>query len=288
LEEALAARPKLLVICVNYNSDSDAVALANDFLQQSASKVIQVIVADNTARGTTNPEMVLPGHHNGQVSVFSSGSNLGYFGAAAAAFAAYREKHPVPDWVAVSNADLSIPYRTFVSRLLEDDPSSCGIVAPSIRSSVTGRDQNPYMRDRPSSSRMHFYKAVFSSKLMSRFYLLLSNLKQSLRLSASVSGPGPVSSSPKSTPTEIYAPHGSFVLFGRRYFEAGGTLNHGTFLYGEEIFVAETARKLQLPVHYNRDLALVHREHTTTASVKSDVLFQYRKDAARYCADTFF
>lgn len=43
----------------------------------------------------------------------------------------------------------------------------------------------------------------------------------------------------------IYAPFGAFIVFHRQYFESGGHLSYGSFLFGEEIFITETARRFQ-------------------------------------------
>src|SRR6185437_3069774 len=67
----------------------------------------------------------------------------------------------------------------------------------------------------------------------------------------------------------IYAPHGSLIIFSRRFFEAGGYLDKDLFLYGEEISVAEMCRSLSLPVLYEPRLRVVHNEHQSTGKALS-------------------
>src|SRR5262249_2176510 len=89
-------------------------------------------------------------------------------------------------------------------------------------------------------------------------------------------------------PVPIYAPHGSFIAFRRTYFERGGSLNHPVFLFGEEIFVAETARRLGLTISYDRRLEVIHREHKSTGYFPSPRISAYSSQAATYCADQYF
>jgi len=277
----------LLVICVNYNSDEDTLSFTKDLLSQKNSQDIHVLIADNSTRSGFGQSLELPKSLLSQVSIFDCDRNLGYFGAAAKALNSFLLTNALPNWVAVSNTDLSLSDRDFVTRLTAIvELENCAIVAPAIQSSLTGRDQNPYMKSRPSKARMHFYKHTFASPILTAIYLFLSDVKRVFRGKPQSRNVDLIRTS--GTQEAIYAPHGSFILFTRKYFEAGGTLNHGTFLYGEEIFVAETARSLGLAVRYNPSLKLVHREHTTTKQVGSDTLFKFRRDAAKYCADTFF
>src|SRR3989442_12924430 len=79
----------------------------------------------------------------------------------------------------------------------------------------------------------------------------------------------------------IYAPHGAFFIFSRRYFEAGGYLDGNLFLYGEEISVAEICRSLGLPVIYEPSLFVVHNERRSTGHVFSRFSFECQKNALR-------
>src|SRR5690606_22306175 len=67
----------------------------------------------------------------------------------------------------------------------------------------------------------------------------------------------------------IYAPHGSFVLFSRGYFENGGILDYPLPLYGEEIFVAETCRAIGADVVYVPEIEVQHDEHVSTRLLNS-------------------
>ncbi len=91
-----------------------------------------------------------------------------------------------------------------------------------------------------------------------------------------------------STTEKIYAPHGSFIALHRSYFEHGGTLDYGAFLFGEEIFIAETARKLGLTVLYEPAIAIEHTERSTAAGLWNRDASRYRKQASRYLVKNYF
>src|SRR3989442_14004267 len=86
----------------------------------------------------------------------------------------------------------------------------------------------------------------------------------------------------------IYAPHGAFFIFSRRYFEAGGYLDGNLFLYGEEISVAEICRSLGLPVIYEPSLCVLHQEHQSTGKVLSRFTYECQKRAMQYVTSRYF
>jgi GT2 family glycosyltransferase len=214
------------------------------------------------------------------------GVNLGYFGGADYALSRHLAEEPLPEWVVLSNPDVRIPAPDFFEQVLDlyaDRPP--GIVAPAIRSVLSRTDQNPYLRRRPSRMRMHFYKWLFRFRLAARGYQRTSLVKlRLLRAVARLKDPAKQGVAPEA----IYAPHGSFMLFHRSYFEAGGTLRHGTFLFGEEIFVAETARLLGLAVIHDPRLVVEHEQGTPSKILGDPDLQTYAKDAAAFVAREYF
>jgi GT2 family glycosyltransferase len=81
---------------------------------------------------------------------------------------------------------------------------------------------------------------------------------------------------------QIYAPHGSFLIFSRKYFEAGGVLDDGCFLYGEEITVAETCWQLGLPVIHDPKLKVSHRDSQTLGRTLTRNSYRLQKAGLQY------
>jgi len=277
-----------LVICVNYRSEQDSVSFAQDILNQEIPERLRVTVVDNNGNDASDLRLISLANSDSRVSILNPKRNLGYFGAAAYGLRQYCANCPAPEWVIVSNADISFPRQDFFKRLFtfyKNNPP--GVLAPKICSSF-GTDQNPYLLKRPSRIRMHFNKWVFRYYLTLMIYEIFSLMKQ--KLSALIRKIPPLSRikiSPQS-PKAIYAPHGSFVIFHRSYFEAGGNLDYPVFLFGEEILIAETAKRLGLAVVYEPRLQVIHREHSTTSFFKSRIISRFIKEAAQHCADKYF
>ena len=61
----------------------------------------------------------------------------------------------------------------------------------------------------------------------------------------------------------------SFLIFSRKFFEAGGFIDDGFFMYAEEFSVAEMCLRLGLPVIHDPDLRVRHEEGQTTGRMLS-------------------
>jgi GT2 family glycosyltransferase len=268
----------MLLICVNYRKPAETQHFVATALEQTLSSSLRLVVVDNSPR----PETAL---NDPRVKTIATGENLGYFGGAAAALADHLTSHPLPDWVIVSNPDVFFSDRDVLQRLCDAHPGDePAVIAPSMRTVDTSVEQNPYMRVRPGRFRMHVYRWIFSAYPIDVVYQGLSWIKH--RALEAVSKERPPS--PASSAEKIYAPQGAFIAFHRSYFEHGGTLDHGAFLFGEEIFVGETARRLGLTVLYEPAVAVEHTERSTAAGLFNRETSRYRRQASRYLAQTFF
>lgn len=283
--------PAILVLCISYHSDEDSIRLSREVMDSRNIQEFHLLIVDNSESSTLEKVLSDMVEAEGKVRVLASGRNRGYFGGAAYGLSEYLSKCKMPEWVVVCNADLHFEDCGFLDRLVEyGNMHKHAVIAPAIFSQASRRDQNPFMSVRPSTLRMRLYKQLFSTYLVGSLYSVLSVLKWKARgLGASMFGAaGETLGSTSTVPIEIYAPYGACIAFRRSYFEAGGTLRHGAFLYGEEIFVAETSRRLGLSVAYDPRLRVLHEEHKTTGYWPTRLMVSHMKQAATYCADTFF
>lgn len=272
----------VLLICVKYGSGAETTRYVESLRKLHGQQNLNVLVVDNTVDAASPAP---PAESN--LTFVRSEKNLGYFGAARSGLSIYLREHPLPDWVIVSNVDLVIADSQFLDKLaaLRARPR-LGMVAPSIRSALTGRDQNPFMRTRPSAARMQAYKWMYRNWLVLNAYELGSILFHKVR--SAIRRPRASTSLREDLGGPIYAPHGAFLIFSRKYFRAGGNLDFPCFLFGEEVYLAETVRKLGLDVVYEPSLAVIHQEHKSTRLVKSRQLARAVASSAAYCADTYF
>jgi len=278
-EESLSAQ-SVLLLCVKYRADEKTERYLDSIQSLKCASRLRVMVVDNTV-GSNWAKAA-----RSDCRAVQAPGNLAYFGGARYGLSLYREQNPLPDWVIISNVDLSIDDPSFLERLapLASIPN-LGAVAPKIQSSLTGIDQNPFMRVRPSALRMHFYKWLSQSWLTLNIYELLGFLFHKIR--GTLARVRPNSPSLKSRGT-IYAPHGSFLILARNYFDRGGNLDFPRFLFGEEIYIAEHMRRFGLKVLYEPSLQITHQEHQSTKLFKSRRVAQHMAHSAAYCADTLF
>jgi GT2 family glycosyltransferase len=274
----------ILLICVNYLKPGETQRFVVSALDQALHASLRLAVVDNSPSlgAGAMPE---PLSSDPRVRAITPGKNLGYFGGAGAALSDHLKTHSMPEWVIVSNPDVYFPDRNVLQRLSDSHQGDApAVVAPSIRTKGSSVEQNPYMRVRPSRFRMHVYRWIFSAYPIDVVYQGLSWIKQRALEAASKGHLG----APATSPEKIYAPQGAFIAFHRSYFEGGGTLDHGAFLFGEEIFVAETARRLGMTVLYDPALVIEHTERSTASGLFNRDTSRYRKQASRYLAKTFF
>ena len=286
----MTARPHdfALFIAVHYGDAGPTVRLLRSLSQLAGFADVSILVVNNGPNSHDDNTFASLAKSMPNVCVIDSTKNRGYFGGARHGLSLYLENHPLPEWVIVSNVDLLISDSQFLNRLatLSGRPG-LGVVAPGIRSAATGKDQNPFIAKRPSAARMHAYKWIYQSHAMLNAYEIgavgfnkLRGVIRSASLRQHMSAP--------SESRAIYAPHGSFLIFASEYFRAGGSLDFPCFLFGEEIYVAETVRALGLKIIYEPSLIVTHQEHATTRLVKPRSLARAVALSAAYCADTYF
>ena len=125
---------------------------------------------------------------------------------------------------------------------------------------------------------MQFYLNVCTSTFTQNAYITLSYLKKSInKIKQKLLGNDGENTNHKRR--NIYAPHGSCIIFHKNYFEKGGNLKHISFLFGEEIFVAETLLKLKLEAWYEPALIVSDYEHASTGFFYSSKIAGYMKQS---------
>lgn len=205
--------------------------------------------------------------------------NLGYYGGCAFAFSAWcAETGEVPAWTGAVNTDLELDRECFTT-LIEGVPDSAAIVAPAVHL-PDGTHQNPYMRTRPSTARMLWMRVVFRTAWTAWAWTLAHDVVRRLRPTTRVDG--------QRATERIYAPHGSIVFFRREFFAAGGKLDFGSFMFGEELHVAEQARRLAMAVLYEPGCRVLHNAHGVIGRVPGAMNRAWRAQSSDYIWATYF
>jgi len=266
----------VLFLAINYRSEPDTLRLLADLQRQDPGASWVAGVVDNTSTTIPTPALQKAAAEDPRIRYLDPKANLGYFGGAAWGLEQLRSVDA--EWVIVTNTDIRIPDTGFVRKLT--GVTGAAVVGPRIISGLSGQDQNPYLPTRPDAGRMRRYKWIFASHLRLSAYEFAARVKKMLQRRGAPD--------PSATARPIYAAHGSFLAFHRSYFAAGGSLQHPIFLFGEEILVAETARRLGLEVSFDPTLVVHHAEHATTSVFANKVVARHVAKASAWVADTYF
>jgi len=230
--------------------------------------MVEVVVADNS--GDAPDDIGAP--------VVRDGSNRGYLGGAAMAFEYWKATHgQAPGWFVIINPDAKPADNALEALASATVPDVVAMVAPAVMlGGIT--PQNPFLSTRPSRARMWGYTIVFRSALLTRLMDVLLDLKRRRARQ----------SPPTRDPQSIYAPHGSIVFVRARFFERGGTLAYRGFMFGEEIHLAEQARRLGMTVLFLPTVAVIHDGGSTTGQVDSTSRREWHRASADVLWDDYF
>jgi GT2 family glycosyltransferase len=267
---------KIVVVLANYFKESELIAFISTELLTQKEVELKVIVVDNGSNNVAILEEFVS--ENSFITLIQPSSNRGYIGAAADGYFYCKKNQILFDYFALMNFDLVVKDFLFLKRLSDKaDQLGCAVFAPQVVDKNSGANMNPMYRERLPKS--HFERLIFVTSYFPLYwtYQLLHKTKRKFALkTASEQG------------ANCYALHGSFLGFAASFFEKGGHLNYGSFLYGEEIFIAEQCRKLNLSLNLIPKLQIVHDEHSTTGKWKSKAHMRYLHQSLIYLNSTYY
>ncbi len=270
---------RILFILVVYFNEDEAESFFKSQLKEQSNQDYHVLIVNN---GSNSHEKFSSKFNNfSNIEIIGTGQNLGYLGGASLAIKYFREKFPTSDpLVILSNTDIEFVEKDFLEKLLSVE-RNYDVAGPSIVSTITNSQLNPFSEKRYSKLKLKFLHRIYSIYFLYVVYQTLSLLKRKF-----------FSEKPAKSLLKdillVYAIHGSFMIFGPGYFKKGGNFNFGSFLYEEELFIAEQAKHFNMRTIYIPDLHLLHREHATTGIYKSRKHISYMCDSILYILKTFY
>ena len=254
-----------LVLCVNFNNDEESLIFAKSIANQRDFHGSIYIISCSIIKINSPLRNII----DKRIKVIDPGLNLGYFGGAAAGLKEYLIQNQLPKWIIVSNTDIKFADNLFFKTLDTIHNSDApAILAPDIQlqqkslSASTPTSQNPAMLKRPSRVKLQLLAIICKWKLTYTAYEVIIEFKWGLINRLFKKKEQAIMSA-----RDIYAAFGACIIFHHTYFELGGDLEFGSFLFGEEIYVAEKARQFGLRTHFEPRLRLIHQEHSTTGAL---------------------
>jgi GT2 family glycosyltransferase len=264
---------KIGVLVVSYRNNPELTTFLQHLAEFPTNQISCIVAIANgldrveAAALSAASSVLMPG----RLLLIAGSQNPGYFGGAALGLREMQAAVPMPDWVIVTNDD--IRYNAdFFAKLADIPTDNIGVLAPDIVVPATGLHQNPLYVSKPPAYRIRLLQWLHRHLVVMRVFVTIREVRQFWRRRSSLA----VAPARQA----IYAPHGSCIVFNRRYFEAGGNLDYPCFLYGEEFFVAENVRRLNLSVYMEPNLCVTHNEHSTTGMLAN-------KSVARYVSESF-
>lgn len=241
---------KYLLICVTYHSDKELQVFLES-VRCAAKRVTGQMVVD--------------------IQVADNGKeNLGYLGGALPIFNKYAKEY---DYVSISNVDLEL-MPDFFEQLLNIDSKGLGWIAPDIYTEKINRHENPYILSRPTKCKFLIWNIIYSRTWIYRMYHRLYIIK---------------GHKTKTYPTcDIYAGHGSFMLFTKYFVSKYPELHFPSFMYGEELFIAELVRSAKLKVRYLPYLRIANTGNISTGLVKQSQKSRWSKESLNMIKRKFF
>lgn len=277
--------PAVLVIGVIYNTYPETLRYVESIAGQDSGG-ISLLLSDNSTKPCPADFMQAIRAHP-FVKYIRNETNLGYFGGARRGLETFLQGSPeYPAWILVTNVDIVFTPGFFERLMSLPQGGNTAVIAPAIISYRWGSDYNPKLVSRYGRGRMKFYLFLYSCFIFHNIFILGAYARKWLKglKSRNPGKPG----APAPEPRRIYAPHGSCIIFSRRYFEAGGKLELRNFLFGEEIMVAETAGSLGLDVVYDPSLSVTDHEHASTGLFISPVINRFNREAVRVIIENYY
>ncbi len=236
-------KKSFLLVCVTYNSYEEVdkfIASVEAAARKAPGMAVTVAVGDNTE---VNAHDIDCQSDAMEIRSYPYHTNLGYLGCAFRIFSEIgKESLAQYDYVAISNVDMAFE-PDFFAVLSSVDDSGIGWIAPDIYTPGRGTHENPFMLHRPTKRHFLKWELMYASPLL---YGLMKRISWARH-------------SRKPQPTdkmEMYAAHGSFMLFTRAFISTLQSFEYPSFMYAEEIFFAELLLRCHLKVVYQPDLKI--------------------------------
>ena len=262
----------ILLLCVNYNTkDSliDYLLSVKKSLDEINNVFLKVVVADNS---DTPIEIDNLSNSLGLQYVFT-GKNLGYLGAISYAIEEKQILLTEYDYFMISNVDVTVDGSFFKVLSTLRVPDDVAWIAPSIYSNYEKRDRNPQRTCRPTLRHLklisYLYKYPFLDWMYTNtFYKLKRKEQQDVY--------------------DIYAGHGSFMIFTQNLANAGFQLKFPSFLFGEEIYLAELIRTFCMKCIYFPNLKIYDKEHVSTSKLKKHIYYKWNYESVMILINSFW
>lgn len=279
-------------VILNFLTSQDAIKAVESLLKltNTLSHTISIYIVDNASPSKIIEELEATLSHYSEVFIIKNAQNLGFAkGNNVGIEAALRDKCDVitclnNDVEFSTEGDFFETCKTIIS------DKNIGVIGPRIIDSK-GKNQNPFLKEGPSESEKKYRKKIYNTaygKLrywLTRFYLPML-VQKSKNDSKVVIKEEPISGF-------YYALHGSVLIFTPSFFNHYSGFDPNTFLYGEELILAEMMKKVGLKCYYSNKITAFHAEDVSTDiylknKSKEKFCLKHEYDSIRHLVKTYY
>ena len=256
----------IVLITVNYKDSNPTKDLINSILNCKMNKNIKIIIVDNESSNSSLSALkLITKKSNLDIEIISSNINSYYWGGIQLGLQKIYNNNKKYDWIIACNNDVQFNDISLFEKLNDLKEDYYNIIAPRIISSLTNKDLNPFMLKPISFLYNIYYSLYYLNFFTSIIFHKIGRLIKLIKIESKVND---------SSNYQIYAGHGSCIIFSKEFFSNGGYLDNGFTMYGEEVSTAEIANKIKSFIYYVPSLSLIHNEHQSTSksSLKSNFL----------------
>lgn len=270
---------EVILLLINYNNSNEVISFVDTQLALQKNAAYKVVIVNNGDQ-KIQPSDIKNITHD-KVWIINPEKNLGYLNGAHYAYEYFIEHTKSnPELIILCNTDIEFCSEYFIQNLLTFKKNNVGIIGPEIKSSLTGHFQNPIYEKRPDRTRLKIWMLFFSTYLTYLLYQSGAYLKRIIGNS--------LTSKPTEDEREVYAVHGSFIIFTKEFFANNCTLKYPSFLYCEELYLAEQCRIKNLKVVFLPAQKIIHHEHSTSGIFKNRKHVSWLYESVRFIVQTYF
>ena len=267
----------LLISCANYNTIDKLVSFLESIVRAYRNADIErldVLIGDNSDEFKSLPESFQKQGFN--IYHIDNKKNLGYLGGIAQAIKKKGIDISNYSYFIISNVDVTVSEDFFSELMKLERSDDVGWIAPSIISEKENRDRNPKIVHRPSLKKMEitilFFRYPLLHYLYERVFYRIRKKKQAANLVSA----------------NIYAGHGSFMIFTSNFTQKHKEIDFPSFLFGEEIYFAELILQSKLTARYTPALKIKDFDHASTSKLGRTSYYKMNYNSMKCLTDLFF